>query len=76
MREKYTTSFFLHDLVPSYGCDKVGYLFHAGDTHGRLPPQDDEGERKVHGTYIGLFYKIYYFSAVGDSTLGVPPRSE
>ena len=31
--------------------------------------QDDEGERKVHGTFIGLFYKVYYFSAVGDSTL-------
>lgn len=38
MREKYTTSFFLHDLVLSYGCDKVGYLFHARDTHGRLHP--------------------------------------
>ncbi len=38
--------------------------------------QDDEGERKMHGTFIGLFYKIYYFSAVMDSTLGVPPRSE
>ena len=38
--------------------------------------QDDEGERKMHGTFIGLFYKIYYFSDVGDSTLGIPPRYE
>lgn len=38
MREKYTTSFFLHDLVPSYGCDKVGCFSDVGDTHGRLHP--------------------------------------
>ena len=49
---------------------RFGYSLHVGDSTLASLAQDDEGERKVHGTFIGLFYKVYYFSAVGGDTHG------